>query len=587
MLQYKPTNFIIRLNSDWTWDKTFQIGSGFSAQVSKILVQPDDKIVVIGNFTSYSGSSSNRIARLNADGTRDSTYNVGNGFNSNTPYMLFSKTFPDKTYVVGSFTTYSGSIADGIVRLNSNGTRDASFAASSSTRNYQTINEDSSGSLYVGGINLFSYGGIPVFNYLKLTPSGNIDPAFQSTITSSFYNVTTLGLGTYNGGVRGIYIDSSDNQYIVGQFNTYKTPLTPNAIMIDSQNATFSSSFNIGVQGFSSQVQVFATQSDGKILAGGSFVQYSGSSSNRMIRLNKDGTIDTSFNLGTGFNSTVFNIIVQPDDKIIAIGSFGTYSGSTALGIARININGTRDTTFNVGTGLNFNPNYALALQPDGKIIIGGSFTTYSGSSAIRIARINTNGTLDTTFNTGTGFSTSTPYGFIIQPDGKIIASGNFTTYSGSSNNYIVRINPNGTKDTTFNIGTGFNTTANSLNIQSDGKILAAGPFTSYSGSAINRIVRINPNGTRDTTFNVGTGLNNWTTIAPNSIAINPSGSIYLTSNFVTYSGSNVHGLVKINPSGTRDTSFVAGNVSFNGTGVNFGNSTTSTIQNGNTILLL
>ncbi|EKE19188.1 MAG: hypothetical protein ACD_9C00099G0001, partial [uncultured bacterium] len=120
---------------------------------------------------------------------------------------------------------------------------------------------------------------------------------------------------------------------------------------------------------------------------------------------------------------------------------------------------------------------YVLLLQPDGKILIGGTFTTYNGTSRNHIARINADGTLDTTFSPGSGANDDI-YSLVLQSDGKILVGGPFTTYNGTSRNYIARINSNGSLDTTFNPGSGANNILHSTVIQPDGKILIGGGFT-------------------------------------------------------------------------------------------------------------
>ncbi len=130
--------------------------------------------------------------------------------------------------------------------------------------------------------------------------------------------------------------------------------------------------------GFSNQINSIAVQLDGKILVGGSFFSYRGAAKNRIVRLNTDGTIDTAFNTGTGFNSTVFSIAVQPDGKILVGGDFTNYKGVTENYIIRLNTNGTKDTSFNTGTGFD-SAVYSIAVQSDGKILAGGAFSTYIG----------------------------------------------------------------------------------------------------------------------------------------------------------------------------------------------------------------
>jgi uncharacterized delta-60 repeat protein len=327
---------------------------------------------------------------------------------------------------------------------------------------------------------------------------------------------------------------------------------------IGYNSSLLDTSFNSGT-GFNDNVYATNIQTDGKILVGGSFTSYNGTTQNRITRLNPDGTRDTSFNIGTGFNdinTTPISIAIQTDGKIVVGGSIKSYNGTTQEYITRINSDGSRDTSFNIGAGF-IDIVFSVAIQTDGKILAGGLFTSYSGSTQNRITRLNTNGTRDTSFNIGTGFDTIV-YSIAIQTDGKILVGGGFTTYSGSTQNRITRINPDGTRDTSFNIGTGFNNNVRAINVQQDGKIIAAGDFTSYSGSTQNCITRINPDGTRDTSFNIGTGF-----VVPGTgvgtINIQSDGKIIAGGFFTAYSGSEQNRITRIDTDGTRDTSFYTG----------------------------
>jgi uncharacterized delta-60 repeat protein len=252
--------------------------------------------------------------------------------------------------------------------------------------------------------------------------------------------------------------------------------------------------------GFSSAiVRSIALQSDGKILSGGNFITYQGVSANYIIRLNADGSRDTTFAIGTGFNITVRSIIIQPDNKILIGGDFTTYQGVAANRIIRLNADGSRDTTFAIGTGFPSNGVFSIAVQSDGKVLVGGSFQTYQGVSANRIIRLNADGSRDTTFAIGTGFSDEVS-SIAIQTDGKILAGGMFETYQGVSATRIIRLNADGSRDTTFAIGTGFNNTVWSIAIQPDGKILAGGRFAIYQGVAANCIIALNSDGSRFST---------------------------------------------------------------------------------------
>jgi uncharacterized delta-60 repeat protein len=320
----------------------------------------------------------------------------------------------------------------------------------------------------------------------------------------------------------------------------------------DNTDGTIDNTFTIGT-GFNFPADTIALQPDGKILVGGDFTTYSGVTSNRIIRLNTDGTIDNTFTIGTGFDIIVTTLALQPDGKILVGGDFTTYSGVTSNRIIRLNTDGTIDNTFTIGAGFNL-PIYAITLQPDGKILVGGAFTSYSGTTSNRIIRLNTDGTIDNTFTIGTGFS-STVSRITIQPDDKILVGGIFTSYNGTTSSCIIRLNTDGTIDNTFTIGTGFNDSVTTIVLQPDGKILVGGDFTTYSGVTRNRIIRLNNNGSIDNTFNIGSGLNNYVT----SITLQPDGKILVGGNFTLYNGTYTNKIIRLNFNGNVDNFFNIG----------------------------
>ena len=242
-----------------------------------------------------------------------------------------------------------------------------------------------------------------------------------------------------------------------------------------AQPGTIDASFNPGTGATNtagnSSVYTTSIQSDGQLIIGGNFTSYNGIARNKIARLNTDGSLDASFNPGTGANNDVSTTSIQSDGKIIIVGDFTFYNDIPINRIARLKTNGTLDATFNPGTGAN--AVQTTSIQSDGKIIIGGGFTTYNGIAINRIARLNTDGTLDATFNAGTGaYGGASPVSTTsIQSDGKIIIGGWFTSYNGIARNYIARLNTDGTLDTSFNPGTGAIGPVYTTSIQSDGKI--------------------------------------------------------------------------------------------------------------------
>ena len=149
------------------------------------------------------------------------------------------------------------------------------------------------------------------------------------------------------------------------------------------------------------------------------------------------------------------------------------------------------DAGFGTGDGANSNPILTTAIQSDGKVIIGGDFTTFNETSTNKIARLNGNGTLDSSFNVGTGpnYSVATTS---IQSNGKIIIGGGFTTFNESVRGGIVLLNSDGSLDADFNVGAGTDSSVSSNSIQTDGKIIIGGTFTSYNGTVKTRVARIN-----------------------------------------------------------------------------------------------
>jgi uncharacterized delta-60 repeat protein len=347
--------------------------------------------------------------------------------------------------------------------------------------------------------------------------------------------------------VQTIAIQQDQKILVGGIFSLYNN-IAQNNISRLFSNGSVDSSFNIGA-GVLGSVASISIQSDGKIIAAGTIASYSGSAEANIVRINSDGTRDTSFNVGTGLSDSAIEVAVQSDEKVVVIGGFTSYNGTTQNRITRINSDGTRDASFNVGTGFDPVP-FVLTIQQDQKILVGGLFTTYSGSVSPGIVRINSDGTKDTSFNPGTGFNSNVE-SIAVQSDQKILVGGAFTTYSGSTSPGIVRINSDGTKDTSFNPGTGFDisTFVNAIYIQNDGKIIAVGTFSSYSGSIQNGITRINSDGTRDTTFNTGTGFILNGVVPPTYIiAAQSNGNIILGGDFTSYNGKIQNNITRLLP---------------------------------------
>lgn len=363
------------------------------------------------------------------------------------------------------------------------------------------------------------------------------------------FNQTDLGSGNLaNGAVKTTMIQSDGKIIIGGSFTTYNGNAI-NRIARLNTDGSLDNTFNVGI-GPNYDVNDISIQSDGKIIIGGSFTLFNGFPKVGVVRLNIDGTLDNSFynnNLvgpadpTTVNTNIVYSTSIQSDGKIIIGGILRFQLNSSAYHkIARLNTNGSLDTSFNIT--LQGHPVYTTSIQSDGKIIIGGGFSSPNGVTSYLISRLNTDGTIDNTFNVGTGPNNAVTT-TSIQADGKIIIGGNFTLCHGISRNRIARLNSDGSHDTTFNPGTGANGIIRTISIQSDGKIIIGGDFTTYNGTPTNYFARLNADGTLDTAFNIGTGPNGLV----RSISIQSDGKIIIGGDFTSYNGIGKNRIARIN----------------------------------------
>jgi uncharacterized delta-60 repeat protein len=294
-----------------------------------------------------------------------------------------------------------------------------------------------------------------------------------------------------NGTVNDIVVQPDGKILIAGGFTTYNSTPRKYIARLNS-DGSLDTSFDSST-GANSDVNVVAVQSDGKILIGGGFTAYNSTTRNYVARLNSNGSLDTNFNPSTGANNIVWDLAVQPaDNKVVIVGRFTSYNNTTRSKIARLNTDGSLDTTFDPGLGVNANLDiYRVTLQPDGKVLIGGDFLTFNGTTRIRIARLNSAGSLDTSFDPGTTSANNGVRPILVQPDGKILTAGDFTTFSGASRNHLTRLNSDGTLDTSFDVGTGANDFVGAIALQPDGRILIGGRFSTYNGTTANRLARL------------------------------------------------------------------------------------------------
>lgn len=293
-------------------------------------------------------------------------------------------------------------------------------------------------------------------------------------------------------------------------------------------------------------------QPDGKIIMGGQWHTVSGTVWSGITRLNTDGTRDLTFQSNVSGNVT--GMALQPDGKLLIWGGFASvrspgppYSETLRNGIARLNSDGSLDTTFEV-TFPGFATIYAAAVQADGKIVFSGYFTQVNGVARTGLARVSSTGVLDAAFNPV--LAQTFCYGLLVQPDQQIMIWGSFGAVGGVTRNGPARLTSTGALDTTFDAVGQSNVRA--LLRQADGQyILCCGP-NQQPGRLVRRV---SATGVADASYAPlfdTTGGN-----VVDNATLQADGKVIVGGQFSTINGTARNGVARLNADGTLDTSFV------------------------------
>ncbi|HXJ55645.1 MAG TPA: Calx-beta domain-containing protein [Verrucomicrobiae bacterium] len=243
-------------------------------------------------------------------------------------------------------------------------------------------------------------------------------------------------------------------------------------------------------------IYAVAQQPDGKIVVGGGFTG-ANNGFHFLARLNPDGSLDSAFL--PLLNDEIRAIVVQPDAKILIAGRFTLVNGQVRGRLARLNPDGSLDSTFVTGLGANNNIR-TMIRQDDGRILIGGQFTSYDNSSRVRVARLEANGALDSSFDPAAG-ANGQVRALAVATDGKVYLGGDFTAYGGLSRSGLVRALPGGGADPEFNAGLPSGDTVRAILIQPDDRVVAGGSFKMARGKPRLNLARFLPDGLPDPTL--------------------------------------------------------------------------------------
>lgn len=598
---------LARFNADGSLDEAYD--PNFNNAVNAIVVQPSGKAIVGGSFTTMQPNGAAeatevlRLKRLNPDGTLDLTWfgeaagpvntlvlqtdgyllvggsfgSSGNGLNAyaarlrptgysdtatfgvNFTVYAFAPQADGRIVLGGGFTAVRGggvtSLPRGhVARVSLRGGLDADFHPDVNGR-LRTVAVQADNQILVGGT-FTSVGGLTRDSLARLGANGSVDTSFVANIAGTVYTA----------------IDVADGKVLIGgNFGRVGSNLQSNIARVNP-DGSLDGTFQIQA---GNTVTKFVRQPDGKVLLIGSFTSMWHSPTSDPInrtyiaRLNTDGTIDTDFT--PSFDGEITSIAVQPDGKIIASGNFSIVRGAgettvySRISMVRLSADGKVDADFTPGVDGRVS---AIAVQSDGKIVIGGSFTRVGGSNAAaaenrtNLARFNADGTVDTAYAPATNAPVNAMF---LQEDGKLLIGGTFTAVASGDTvlerHYAARLNVDGTPDESFDLNLD-EAAGNEVVafVPMGNQLLVGGAFSLVrpsTGPAAtrHRLVRINADGTVDDTFNADVNAASGASIE--ALALRPSGQVYVGGSFTNISGALATNLARFGGDGAPDMQFV------------------------------
>jgi uncharacterized delta-60 repeat protein len=582
---------LIRFNSDGTLDESFDLYSNFQGTINSLTIQPDGKILAAGKFNSLGSGLFSCIVRLNHDGSLDSSFSTAIAYDN----TIYSTALQDdgKIIVGGSFTRVQGAQSSGIARLEVNGARDLTFNVGAGFDNQVTCVVVRRGYVYAGGL-FGRYKGTLVHALARLKADGSLDLSFPSVFPNLVYGVSAvvfqsdgrlLAFGgdefvepdyfnsavrinlddtidtTFNSGptvIGKIYsaaVNYSDEIITVGiipRFDNYRRK-SGNIVKLKS-NGDPDTLFNkpTGFDGICTSVLVDKNNS---IIASGNFKTYNGVISNGIIKINSSGQIENRFLELLEFDYKITAVTIDSLNNL-----YVAVEGIEALDyrIYKFRQDGTRDTTFDAPTyiwGIR-----TLSVQSDGKLLAGGDFSLRINNLWInRLLRLNADGSIDPSFFPAGNFAGSVNT-VVVQADGKILVGGAFTRFNNVTVNRIVRFFPNSQLDTSFEVQDGFDGAVNKLVLLGEGKILAIGEFSRYQDAVRPGIARLDQNGYPDYSFR--STSNSFSTIK--DVAVQPDGKYVIVGILKKSQNASVNYIARLHNNGDDEESFYTG-FGFNG----------------------
>ncbi len=506
---------LVKLDESGEIDSSSNFGSGFNSTILALKFDKQQQLYVGGSFSSYRGSRNYaRLVRLKTDGLPDTDFNKGLStsarFNNSVWTMELDETNA-KIYAGGDFTAYgTATNLTRLARLSTvDGTLDSSFAGGT-TGTLQALALTDQGQL-LGGGNFLKYSGASTPFFFASQNSGGL--ATNSPSGSTFNSNVFATLRVFDDAQTP---SSSIKYFLGGSFTSYNGELASRVVKLDREgniDPSFASKVTNGT--------VYAMawdEANKKLYVGGNFTQVNGITRNRIARLNANGSLDTSF-VPDGFNGDVYAMALANNPvssgKVLYVGGAFTLMGTTATGrFVRLSENGQADSNFVSGTAFDGNVN-ALAVsyqEDDHSVFVGGNFLKYNSSVAnvTRIVKLASDGSIASGFEPGSGLNGSVQALLWMPGEGALYVGGAFSRYQTSIvANRIVKLDNSGGVSSGFNASTGFNSTVFALDYDADNDVIwAGGAFTQFRSVSSGRIAAMLRDGNRLTAFQAPVGFN-------------------------------------------------------------------------------
>jgi len=401
------------------------------------------------------------------------------------------------TNVAGLFPEYAVlTILDPALHINSAGSVDTTTQNGAGFNTFvNSLSLQPDASILAGG-DFSSYAGFPFGFVARMLANGSFDSGFLAGLTGANGTVWQVLSQPPNAG----QVDG--NIMVVGNF-TQMDQVNSSRIARLDLNGGLDVSFNPG-SGADATVYAITnmllptttTNVSTNYIIGGAFANYDGNPAGGVARVTYQGQFDPTFNLGfgaTGTNAVVHTLAITPNNQILVGGDFTSFDNQSHHYLVELNPDGTLNTNFAAFDGISSDINgsvRAMAVQPDGRILIGGLFTAVNGGSFNYIARLNTDGTTDTNFNIGVGCNNNVQ-AVVLDDQLRILVGGSFTQASGVTRNGITRLNSDGTVDPSINFGFGANGFVDTILLQTNGEINVAGGFTTFDNLPENNFARL------------------------------------------------------------------------------------------------